>query len=485
MAKAAKKQNGKTILITICVILAALLVIGLAVYNRLKNTGITLRGQKAVESENFEVTGTMMPYFISSQYQSISPYFEYLGVDTSKSLKSQPCPLMEEGSWFDYIVTGAKQMVGEILSLCEAAKANGVELDDENKQFIEETVESVRATAAAGGYTLNSYLSAMFGSGMNEKDMRACLNLTELASKYSTQFTDGLTYTAEDREAYYNENKEQFMTADLYAFETKIADFMLTDTDGNPIGDAADAVAKVQEAADKFDGVKTADEFKALVSAYAIDVLGKTEEEAAQIADDSLAKNVAVNIFGEDVNAWLADAQVGDLYVNAAQKNEDDVTTYDVYLVDRAAARDETKTRDVRHLLVSNEEYEDDTEVNRIYAEWEEAGFTEDKLIELVGQYSADTGSVEAGGLYTDVAVGDMVPAFNDWLFDESRQTGDHDIVESEYGWHIMYYVGEGELAGWEADAESAMAESDYKKLVEEFGTSVAFNDKVIAKVQG
>jgi len=34
-----------------------------------------------------------------------------------------------------------------------------------------------------------------------------------------------------------------------------------------------------------------------------------------------------------------------------------------------------------------------------------------------------------------------MVTAFNDWCFDPARQTGDTDVVKTEYGYHVMYYV--------------------------------------------
>ena len=38
-----------------------------------------------------------------------------------------------------------------------------------------------------------------------------------------------------------------------------------------------------------------------------------------------------------------------------------------------------------------------------------------------------------------------MVPTFNDWCFDSSRKTGDTGVVESDYGAHVMYFVGNTE----------------------------------------
>ena len=42
-----------------------------------------------------------------------------------------------------------------------------------------------------------------------------------------------------------------------------------------------------------------------------------------------------------------------------------------------------------------------------------------------------------------------MVPTFNDWCFDVSRQPGDTDIVKTDYGYHIMYFVEASEETYW------------------------------------
>ena len=46
-----------------------------------------------------------------------------------------------------------------------------------------------------------------------------------------------------------------------------------------------------------------------------------------------------------------------------------------------------------------------------------------------------------------------MVETFDAWCFDETRQSGDHGLVKTPYGYHIMYFVGSQEL--WYAYAES------------------------------
>ena len=48
-----------------------------------------------------------------------------------------------------------------------------------------------------------------------------------------------------------------------------------------------------------------------------------------------------------------------------------------------------------------------------------------------------------------------MVEAFNDWCFDESRKAGDTGIVETDFGYHIIYFAGVTDNYYWKQVAES------------------------------
>ena len=67
---------------------------------------------------------------------------------------------------------------------------------------------------------------------------------------------------------------------------------------------------------------------------------------------------------------------------------------------------------------------------------------TEEKFGEYASNLTEDDGSKSTGGLYENVRPGQMVEAFDKWIFDESRKEGDVDIVETTYGYHVMYFVG-------------------------------------------
>lgn len=61
---------------------------------------------------------------------------------------------------------------------------------------------------------------------------------------------------------------------------------------------------------------------------------------------------------------------------------------------------------------------------------------------ELAKEYSTDSNASD-GGLYTQVYRGEMLDAFENWCFDESRTPGDTGIVETTHGYHVMYFQGE------------------------------------------
>ena len=120
---------------------------------------------------------------------------------------------------------------------------------------------------------------------------------------------------------------------------------------------------------------------------------------------------------------------------------------------------------DVRHILIQPEVEGDATsmeaakkQAEALYKEWQIIP-TEDHFQELAGTHTMDTGSALNGGLYEDVYPGQMVVAFNDWCFDESRQPGDHGIVETEYGYHLMYFVGTSETVYKDENDTAAQAE--------------------------
>jgi len=120
------------------------------------------------------------------------------------------------------------------------------------------------------------------------------------------------------------------------------------------------------------------------------------------------------------------------------------------------------KMSNVRHLLVQFKGGETDeatgettyTEAEMAEAkeaadgylkQWQEGDATEESFIELVKEHSDDT-SAEEGGLFENIHPdSEYVENFLNWSISADRKPGDAEVIETEYGYHVMYYVGESE----------------------------------------
>ena len=91
---------------------------------------------------------------------------------------------------------------------------------------------------------------------------------------------------------------------------------------------------------------------------------------------------------------------------------------------------------------------------------------TEESFAALASEKTEDPGSQATGGLYQQVYEGQMVPEFNDWCFDASRQYGDYGLVKTDYGYHVMFFVNS--QPQWTTYAASDWANEQSAKLLEE-----------------
>ena len=148
-----------------------------------------------------------------------------------------------------------------------------------------------------------------------------------------------------------------------------------------------------------------------------------------------------------------------------------------------SVGRHNYNTVDVRHILVSvdvsgldstAETYEADkqalwdeakAEAEKILSDWKAGEATEESFGEMAAQLSDDGASDH--GLYEDVYKGKMTTNFENWCFDAARKAGDTGIVETPYGYHVMYFVGE-DAPYWQVQVKSAMVNEDYAAWLEE-----------------
>lgn len=201
------------------------------------------------------------------------------------------------------------------------------------------------------------------------------------------------------------------------------------------------------------------------------------------------------NLYAQYYAAWQTEqVEVSDAEIEAYyDENAEAFTSSNIQKVDKNVVS-------VRHILIMPESVtaEDGTssitdeawaaaeaEAQRIYDEWLEAGATEEAFAELAAQYTQDPGSQTTGGLYENVFPGQMATEFNDWCFADGRKSGDHGIVKTEsYGYHIMFFSGEGDYIYWrlaaESDLKNNLASESRTALTESFSPTADLDKAVL-----
>ena len=121
-----------------------------------------------------------------------------------------------------------------------------------------------------------------------------------------------------------------------------------------------------------------------------------------------------------------------------------------------------------------------------ILDDWLAGEKTEESFAKLATEKTEDGGSKSTGGLYTNTWKGKMVKEFEDWCFDESRQTGDYGLVKTSYGYHIMYFVDAEE--GWirlcTQGAKSQKASENMDAVAEQTAVDINFKKIAIADLK-
>ena len=534
-AKAKRQPQKKDRTSTFVLIaIAALLVLSLTLVV-FSDSGVKQRSTVVVSSESFDVTGTMLAYFegaaytnLFSQYYNLYYTYYYSGDATSAyTMAQQTMSQYTLNDFFD----SALATVKELLVLADAAKEANLTLDDEDLASIEETIKSID-----GNYAAN------FGSGVKEKDVRAALELQALAGKYYELYIED-TYDAitdEDVAKYIEDNKANFYTAHAlkYAFTLNAEDYADDEAAFEAAKALADTYAAKLEAATTVDAFRTAvveyivaRDFDATVTAKVsadlmpaedalathktqiseklVDVLvnGKEEgevlyedgtlEKALATVADALESTCATALASLEVSQnyvadstdeavlWLINAETAVGATKSVDASDDTKYSRTVYMLTEALHVESEETVNVGHILV---------EANKATAKQEELDAAKKKAEDLLATYLAGEktkdafeklakeNTADSGVFYENVSEGEMVAEFNDWIFSEERtEIGETGIVQTDYGYHVMYWDGEGDITSV-ASAKNGIVSERYEAYITEGEKALTVNEKYVAK---
>lgn len=498
------KESKKLRLYTIIFAVVIVLMIGIVIATTFLRSGILERKTTAatINGDTKISAAELNHYYMDTVNQFMNQFGNYLsltGLDSTKPLDEQIQDEETNTTWADYFLQDATKRMKSVYAVYNDAVAQGYTLSDTAKTQLDMTVSNMAAYAKIYGYPdANSYIKAVYGQGCNEETYRQYAEIQLIASEYAKDHSESLTYDdaalraaeAENFNAYSSYSYHSYFVGASHFYEggTTGEDGKVTYSDEEKQAGLKAAEKAAQDLLDQEPA--TAEEFDKAIGAMSVN--------ADTDAKSTVFDRVLYSQIGQIFRDWVTDAQrtAGDMTVvpnETETTNEDGSTTKTVtgyYVVMFDGSTDNTfPLVNVRHILVPYEggttgengqkTYTDEekaaakAKAEELLAQFTSGDATEDAFAALAKENSTDGGSKENGGLYEDVYPGQMVRNFNDWCFDESRKPGDTGIVESDYGVHVMYFVGDSKTTYRDYMIAKELRSADMAKWEENLAETV------------
>ncbi|MBQ7099908.1 MAG: peptidylprolyl isomerase, partial [Oscillospiraceae bacterium] len=478
-----QKETRKLRLYTAIFGAAIAVMILVVIVSRIFGTGVVPRNTTALTVGETKVSAAELNhYYIDSVNNFLTQAGDMVslfGLDTTKALDEQFYSEVDEKTWSDYFMDQATASAQNMYAVYNAAKAEGFTLSEDAKASIDATVENMKLYATMYGFgSADAYITAMYGEGCNEKTFRQYAEVQMIAQEFATAKNESLTYDDAAIRAKEAENFNAFSNFTYnycYLAASKFYEGGTENEDGTKTYSDEEMEAGRAAAEAAANSLMSATNIAELDAAYAaLEINAEVENAKSTRRENYQYANVDTAI-----REWVtaADRAPGDIALIPSEytshdhaegeecTGDNDTKSVSGYYVVLFEGKDDNLTQlvNVRHILVSYEggttdettgttTYSDEEKAkakaaaDEILAAFEAGEKTEEAFAALATEKTTDPGSKENGGLYENVYPGQMVTAFNDWCFDAARKTGDTAIVETEYGCHVMYFVGNSDM---------------------------------------
>ena len=503
--KEAKKLKIYTTVFTAVLALLVVLAVVFGVSKFITNNGILERNTVALTIGEHELTNADLNYYYVAQinefYNDYASYASLFGLDLTVPLNEQVTNEETGATWADDFLDAAISMAKQNYALVDAANAAGYTMSEDEIASIDESVSTMELYAALYNYpSLKSYLKAMYGKGATEDNYREYVEVQALANSYYNYYAGTLEFDAAAIEAedqanpldynLYNYNSYYILASKFYEGGTEDESGTVVYSDD----EKAAGVAKAEETAKALAEAEYEDleAFDKAIGELSINAESETAVTSTAYTDTSYS---GIN---SSIRDWIVDSarKAGDMgyFANETTSTDADgneVTTIVGYYVVMFHETEDNKypLANVRHILIQPDggtynsstgmmDYSEEEmtlakpEAEALLEEFLSGKTTAEAFGALANEHSAD-GDGTTGGLYENVAPGQMVENFDAWCFEEGRQPGDTGIVESEYGWHIMYYVGDSETTYREYLVENTLISEAFQTWFDELVAAV------------
>ena len=433
-------------------------------------------------------------YYVDSVYNFFNNYGDYiylLGIDPSVALDQQILDEETGETWADSFVTTAVQNATGVYALNQAAKEAGFTLSETDLAQIESDIDTMEMYAVLSyGYpTLEDYLKAMYGRGASEEGYREYYTMGYTAEAFQTYYAENLSYEDADLREAEADNYDQYSSYSYNYYFLNASTLVEKDESGNYTDEQyAAAVAKAEEYAKALTTNPTPEAFDAAIAALPMNA---EVEGAASVSNEDIMYSSVNSTFADWVtSAWR---KSGDMTVipgesTTVDENGNESTKINGYYIVLFNSKNDNNVamNNVRHILVAFEGGTLDEDGHKIYsaadknaakleaekllANWKSGEATEESFAALANEKS-DDGDGTTGGLYENITYkSSYVENFLNWTL-EPHNPGDTGIIETEYGYHVMFYSGKSDLTYRDYmiknDLITADMDSWYSALVE------------------
>ena len=501
LAQSAKKSQKKSekskaaakIVKMVVAIVLAVVVAGGIVWKVLDDTAAIKKNTTVFSlGDDIRVSEVEFTYYYSQYLNNIYSYAQQyamygmnIGIDPTKSPDEQNYGTDADGKEMllsDYLKNETISALQSYKILYAEAIKAGYKLTDDEQKSIDDQVEELRNTAAENKYSLNAYLKASYGKGINEKFLRKQLEMQNIVSRYQSDTSKKLTdsYSAADIKAVYDKDHSAYNAVDARTLSFAIETLTAKD------GETSEQLATRQKAAAAKVKAEAEAALKACTSEKAFLEQAKKKNSSTENYDaesatalNEAAKSTITSYVSEDAAKWAFDSarKAGDVKLFEVGSNGN-VSSYVILYINKGSYA--PMASNVRHILISftdnasssskatdEQKKAAKASADKIYKEWQSGAKTEDSFAALAKEKSKDTGSAADGGLISGItSSANYVESFRNWAIDSSRKVGDTGIVESEYGYHIMYYSGSD--YAWKSAIRSTKASEDFEKQLDE-----------------
>jgi len=385
---------------------------------------------------------------------------------------------------FESAATSASQRT----LLHNRAVAEGLTIDAEGREnidtFLRSIAEDYHTFRDDWGMPFTSaqhLLLDQYGRGMNLNILRERLEFDFLGQMYVTHFNERLhaSFTEEMLEEHYTENKDSYERIYYRAFTLHFA--------------TEEEMAEL-----------TPEELVGLLREEDVQVLAEDIRAAAEENGEEGFLTAVGRVMTEfdlgvdaDTQTWRDEAwgmvefhPFGDWLRNPS-RTPGDVTVFEgehafTALYFSALEDNRYYTANVRHILIGfgteadpftgqptpptpEERAAAAAEADSVYAQWRSGPATEESFMDWVRETSDDYRGEPDPGFFGEInRQSHFVPEFRDWAVDEARRPGDVEIVETMFGFHIMYFVGlNTEMTHRHAMAQQAMSSEAFQEWLE------------------